>query len=130
VTAHQSRVSPPRAGDAGEEELLEKTGDAAALEFVIPRESAYFDGHFPGAPVLSAAAQVDLALRFAARHLGTSRFVAASGRIKFPARILPGTRVRLELEVNREENSLRFKMIDPRGGRVCSAGVLFLRGPP
>ncbi|MDR0289555.1 MAG: AMP-binding protein, partial [Treponema sp.] len=80
-----------------EEKLIEQSEEKAILDFSIPKESDYFNGHFPQFPILPAVAQFELAIRFACRYLGTSPDVTAAKRLKFSSPVLPGNLLRMEL---------------------------------
>jgi acyl-coenzyme A synthetase/AMP-(fatty) acid ligase/3-hydroxymyristoyl/3-hydroxydecanoyl-(acyl carrier protein) dehydratase len=108
----------------GKETVREKTGTSAALELTVSGDCGYFDGHFPGFKLLSGAAQIDLALRFGARYLGTGLFVSHAKRIKFSRIITPGAAIRLELSFR--EGTLAFRITSPDRSAVYSAGNLTL----
>jgi acyl-coenzyme A synthetase/AMP-(fatty) acid ligase/3-hydroxymyristoyl/3-hydroxydecanoyl-(acyl carrier protein) dehydratase len=100
----------------------------AVAELFISAESGYFDGHFPEFKLLPAVAQVEIVLRTAAFFFGTPIVISQSKRIKFSNPILPDQTVRLELRYIREQGSLAFKITDPSGGTVYSAGTLIPGG--
>jgi acyl-coenzyme A synthetase/AMP-(fatty) acid ligase/3-hydroxymyristoyl/3-hydroxydecanoyl-(acyl carrier protein) dehydratase len=101
---------------------------AAVAELFIPAESGYFDGHFPEFKLLPAVAQVELVLRTAAFFFGTPVVISQSKRIKFSNPILPDQTVRLELRYLREQGTLAFKITDPSGEKVYSAGTVIPGG--
>jgi acyl-coenzyme A synthetase/AMP-(fatty) acid ligase/3-hydroxymyristoyl/3-hydroxydecanoyl-(acyl carrier protein) dehydratase len=80
-----------------EEKVIEQSAEKTILDFSIPKESDYFNGHFPQFPILPAVAQFELAVRFACHYLGTSPDVAGAKRLKFSAPVLPGNLLRMEL---------------------------------
>ncbi len=73
------------------------SGDGAEYMLYIPAGLVWFEGHFPGDPILPAVVQVDWAIHFG-QLLGfdPDRF-AGFARLKFMAIIKPGTLVRLSL---------------------------------
>ena len=105
--------------------VLEKTENSVTLEFLIPAESPYFDGHFRGFPILPAVAQVDIAVRFAAGHFGTGVDILEIKRIKFSNRVIPDVPYHLRLE--KSERTLLFKFISIAGETVYSSGTLLMR---
>ncbi|MDR1505810.1 MAG: AMP-binding protein [Treponema sp.] len=113
------------AGAAGaiEENVMKKTENSVVLEFSVPQSSGYFDGHFPGFPVLPAAAQVDLVLYFAGRHFG-NREVSEIKRIKFTKPVLPGTPLVMRLEKN--GTTLLFRISSPDGVEAYCSGTIAL----
>ena len=111
------------AGRIGQaERVVEHSGDKAVIEFSVPPESGYFDNHFPALRVLPAVAQFELAVRFAARYLGTGLFVERAKRLKFSALVRPGVPLRLELVKTDNGRSVAFTFRSPAGETVYSSG--------
>ena len=105
-----------------EERLIEKTENSCILEFSIPETSDYFDGHFPGYPILPAVAQVDMVMRFASRYFGTGIGISEIRRIKFTNLVRPFTPLLLKLE--RNGKTISFKIHSPDRETVYSTGTL------
>jgi predicted hotdog family 3-hydroxylacyl-ACP dehydratase/3-hydroxymyristoyl/3-hydroxydecanoyl-(acyl carrier protein) dehydratase len=84
----------------------------------VPPELAFFDGHFPGRPVLAGFVQVDWALSLARDALGLTQAPAVIESLKFRSFLLPGQDFELSLET--EPGQLRFEFAD--GDRVFSSG--------
>ena len=106
----------------GQEKIINKTENSVSLEFSVPDTSPYFDGHFPGFPVLPAVAQVDLITRFASRYLGTSIRLSEIRRIKFTSLIKPFTPLLLNIE--KKEKNISFRINSPDGEIIYSKGTL------
>jgi predicted hotdog family 3-hydroxylacyl-ACP dehydratase len=76
---------------------------------VVPAAGGYFEGHFPGRPILPAVAQLVLALRALAQVRGREsrlraiafarmrQLVLPGDRLEFSARVLDGERVRIDV---------------------------------
>ena len=101
--------------------LLERTDAAGTWEVTVPADLLYFEGHFPGAPILPAIAQL-IALVLDRTHalwpeLGQPRRV---GRLKFMQAIAPGDTIAVQLE--RAGADVRFTLA--RAGEACTRGVL------
>jgi 3-hydroxymyristoyl/3-hydroxydecanoyl-(acyl carrier protein) dehydratase len=99
------------------------TADATSGRFAvtIPADLPYFEGHFPGAPILPAIAQL-LVLVLDRTHalwpeLGQPRRVA---RLKFMQKIDPGDE--LEVHLERTAAEVRFALL--RRDEPCTRGVL------
>ena len=108
--------------------IIEKTENSVTLEFRVPASSPYYNGHFPEAPILPAVAQIELALRFAAEHLGTGIDVREIKRIKFSDRVLPNRPHFLRLE--RNDSNLSFRLFSPgvdSGETIYSSGTLIMK---
>jgi hypothetical protein len=105
--------------------MLERSLNTGVFELFIPGESPYFDGHFPDFKLLSAAAQVDLAL-FCARRIFGPFSLGGAKRIKFSNAVFPDTTILVKLEKSR--GILRFSIHSPKG-ISCSSGTFRLEGP-
>lgn len=86
---------------------------ARVLHLDMPSDLAWFDGHFPGDPILPAVVQIDWAIHFGAESgLDRHRFAGMS-RLKFGAVIAPTTRLRLTLTAT--DDTLGFRYESPDG---------------
>jgi 3-hydroxymyristoyl/3-hydroxydecanoyl-(acyl carrier protein) dehydratase len=115
-------------GAPGREKIIEKTDNSVSLEFSIPGTSPCFDGHFPGFPILPAAAQADLTLRFASQYFGTRIEISEIRKIKFSNLIRPFSPVVLTIE--KKGKNISFKMNSPSGETVYSCGTMVIREKP
>jgi 3-hydroxymyristoyl/3-hydroxydecanoyl-(acyl carrier protein) dehydratase len=104
-----------------DEKLIERTDNTVSLEFSVPEDSSYFDGHFPGFPILPAVAQADIVLRYAARYLGTGLTPSEIRRMKFINLIRPLAPHLLRLEKKGE--TLVFTITSQSGEVVYSTGT-------
>ncbi|MEX2150095.1 MAG: hypothetical protein WD793_07760 [Steroidobacteraceae bacterium] len=86
----------------------------------VPRDHLAFDGHFPGRPVLPAAALLGLVIDAAEKELGKPLRIAGMPRAKFLAPLQPGDRASLSLRTDREW--LHFEV---RNGAVRVAQGIF-----
>jgi uncharacterized membrane protein/acyl-CoA synthetase (AMP-forming)/AMP-acid ligase II/3-hydroxymyristoyl/3-hydroxydecanoyl-(acyl carrier protein) dehydratase len=102
--------------------IIEKTENSVSLEFSVPGTSPYFDGHFPGFPILPAVAQAELVIRFAARYMGTTVSPLELRRLKFTSLVRPGVPLRLKLE--KKEKTISFNLSSPLNKTVYSTGTV------
>ena len=105
--------------------VIEKADNSVTLEFSVPGASPYFDGHFPGFPILPAVAQVELVIRFASEHLGTGIDVSEIRRIKLTKPVWPN--IPLLLSIERGKKTLSFRICSPGGETVYSSGTMLIR---
>lgn len=105
------------------ETVKEKGEGVVELEFTIPGNSDFFDGHFPEFHLLPAVAQFEIVTRFAKKYLNTQRYVPRIRRIKFSAPILPDTRVGLKLEYDKVKGSITYSLWDANTKDVYSSGA-------
>ena len=94
------------------EKLISKNDNNCVLEFVIPLESDFFNGHFPEYKLLPAVAQIDLTTRFAKKYFDTPRYITHIKRAKFSNPIRPDTTIRLEMTYKKEKELIAFTMSD------------------
>lgn len=111
-----------------EEKLLQRSGSSAVVEFRVPPESPYFDGHFPECKILSAAAQVAIILRLAGCYLTGGRAASGIKKLKFTKIIQPGVPIRLELAWDQNAGTLSFKMLATEGGCRYASGSMTMGG--
>lgn len=106
------------------ERLLEKDGDRAVFELIAPRNLLYFDGHFPGQPILAGVAQVDWVIAYGRQCFDLPPVFRAIHSLKFHRVIPPETAIKLELMHEPRKSSLAFRISSPVG-RHASGRVLF-----
>lgn len=94
------------------EKIISSSENKIKLEFTIPEESDFFDGHFPEYKLLPAVAQFELVTRFCKKYFKTQRYVPKIKRIKFSAPIRPDIKVNLELNYNIEKQTVQYLMAD------------------
>ncbi|MCL2443136.1 MAG: hydroxymyristoyl-ACP dehydratase [Treponema sp.] len=107
-----------------EEKIINKTDNSIILEFSIPGSSDYFDGHFPGFPVLPAVTQVFIVMHYVSRFFGINIELSKIKRTKFTSIIRPDTPLVLYLE--KIEKNISFKINSPDEKTNYSAGNLIL----
>lgn len=101
-------------------EILAETvsADRAEIALFVAPGLFWFQGHFPGMPILPGVVQVDWALALARRCLALPIETAANLRVKFVAPIVPGDRLVLTLAVEKGRFSFEYR----RDGKPCSSG--------
>lgn len=88
--------------------------------FAYPADAVYFQGHFPGAPILPGVAQLFTVREMIARAFG----VATDGsikRLKFQQPILPTQWVTLVVK-RKDASTFEFALTSERG--ACASGLL------
>lgn len=98
--------------------------NAVELDLCLSNNLFYFQGHFPGQPVLPGVTQIDWAVRFADKHLATQIGAARNFQVKFRSVILPEMKLTLLLELSDDRSRLRFEYRSQ--DRVLSSGAIRL----
>jgi len=121
-SSHKEENSPQGFASLKDVKVIEQKENSVEIEFFIPADSPYFDGHFPEFSLLPAVAQTELVIRFASEYLGTGINVTEMKRIKFTKFIRPNTPLLMLLEKN--ERSVGFKIFSPGKESVYSSGTI------
>jgi 3-hydroxymyristoyl/3-hydroxydecanoyl-(acyl carrier protein) dehydratase len=100
-------------------------GDGANIELAVPRDLDYFDGHFPGAPVVPGVVLIKWAIALARRSLGIAGVFGGVEALKFQHALQPGAEVTLELKYVADAGKLHFSFRS--GQQRCSSGRVLLR---
>jgi acyl-coenzyme A synthetase/AMP-(fatty) acid ligase/uncharacterized membrane protein len=108
------------------EQVLEESPSRVVLEFSVPEESDYFNGHFPEIKILPAVAQAEIVIRFAARFFKCGIGAAKLKKLKFINIIQPEDRVRLELLYKEEARRLSFTMTGADKSLPLSSGIILM----
>ncbi|SFU77507.1 AMP-binding protein [Pseudoduganella namucuonensis] len=103
---------------------LEVTPDKVVLELFIPEDLLYFEGHFPGAPILPGVAQLDWAVAYARRYFAPSGVFRDVAALKFQQVIAPGATVRAEFTYDAAKGSVQFQYLSA-AGRHASGRIIF-----
>jgi acyl-coenzyme A synthetase/AMP-(fatty) acid ligase len=101
---------------------LRQTEEGVELDLYNTPTLKQLDGHFPGMPIIPGVAQIDWAVKFAARHLNLSFDVAKAYQVKFHRLTLPDTMVTLKLMHDAKRQRLTFSY--QRGEVVLTSGTI------
>jgi 3-hydroxymyristoyl/3-hydroxydecanoyl-(acyl carrier protein) dehydratase len=105
-------------------DALERAKGHLNLRFIVPETNCYFEGHFPGCPILPGVVQIGWAIEFARLHVPLSARFRSLAAVKFTRVIQPNAAVELRLTAGASLRELSFEYRLPDG--PCSSGrVLF-----
>jgi 3-hydroxymyristoyl/3-hydroxydecanoyl-(acyl carrier protein) dehydratase len=86
----------------------------------VPRELCYFEGHFPGHPLLPGVVQMTWAAQLGRQHFDLPPNFTHLSLVKFMRVITPDSLVTLTLEFKETRKELAFAYRS--GDAVCSSG--------
>ena len=101
------------------------SGSTAEIVFVVPNDLAYFDGHFPGVPIVPGVVQIKWAIEIARRCLPLAGVFAGMEVVKFHRIMSPDMEVTLLLEYSPGTGKLSFSF--ESGHSRLSSGRVALR---
>ncbi|MFL0796653.1 MAG: AMP-binding protein [Cellvibrionaceae bacterium] len=103
-------------------------GNEAKLHISLPFHLYYFDGHFPGNPVLPGVVQTHWAVHYGKEFFGISGNFSHLEAIKFQQVITPDLPLSLKLSFNTEKNKLTFTY--SREDQKLSSGRIVFTSTP
>ena len=97
-------------------------GDAATAEFSLAESYPYFEGHFPGNPIVPAVTQIAWALVAIEAWRKAPLAAYRLSRFKFVLPLKPGMAVKVSLV--KAENRYAYRLL--ADGALCSSGSVNL----
>ncbi|HET8564432.1 MAG TPA: AMP-binding protein, partial [Candidatus Binatia bacterium] len=104
--------------------LLKRGAQRAVLELTAPSHLFYFDGHFPGIPILAGVVQIDWVISYGRQCFDLPPVFLGIHALKFQRIIAPEKPFTLELVHEPANSCLSFK-ITSRAGTHTSGRVMF-----
>jgi 3-hydroxyacyl-[acyl-carrier-protein] dehydratase len=93
-----------------------------AAEIRVPKESPWFDGHFPGNPVLPGVAQLSMIFDVIQNAFKESIKVTSIRRVRFKQMILPEDRLKVVVEPRKLPQDYSFR-INRDDELICSGNI-------
>ncbi len=101
----------------------EESAKTAALQITVSANSPYFDGHFPGIPILAGMVQIDWAILFGRELFELPPYFLRLEAVKFTRILKPGVAT-LELKFLPQRGCLSFQL-SSTAGTHASARIYF-----
>ena len=106
---------------------VQQQGSEAELLLRVDADLFWFQGHFPGQPLLPGVAQLDWVIHYGTTLLAPGKQFASVENIKFQQPILPGTTLKLTLAWLPEKGlSFHFQRVTEAGLSSASSGKIRL----
>ena len=102
---------------------LEREMLRVSCEADVSEDLYYFDGHFPGAPVLPGVVQLDWAMALGRKYFNLPPYFHGINALKFQHMIRPGARVTLELTHDPQKQLLHFRYVSAAGQHASGRAV-------
>ena len=96
-------------------------GNRLVTHCVVTADMPFFNGHFPGLPIMPAVAQIEMIRELLEKHAGWNTTIAGGSGLKFSGRIQPNDRLTIRLQ-HRPSGDISFS-IENRDA-VVSKGML------
>jgi 3-hydroxyacyl-[acyl-carrier-protein] dehydratase len=98
------------------------TDQSISAEIQVPAESQWFDGHFPGEPILPGVAQLAMAVNLLGEALGYPVTVTQISRVRFKQAIRPAETVTVRIAPKEDPLAFGFH-IESGAEPVCSGNI-------
>lgn len=98
--------------------------EVVQLELYISNKLNYFEGHFPGNPILPGIVQIHWAIYYAQKYFAITRSICKIDKVKFRTLILPDTGVHLKVEYKSRNYLLFYYWLD---AKLKSSGRIVLQ---
>lgn len=102
-----------------------RDGEALSCRCAVTADMPFFAGHFPGRPIMPAAAQIEMLQALLTQHADWNAIIAGGTALKFSGRIQPGDTLRIQLQ-RTPCGAIRFSVAS--NNAVVSKGMLQLAG--
>jgi len=107
-----------------------RSENALTLRLRVPLDLAFFEGHFPGHPIVAGVVQLRFAMHALEELLGEAPRVERLEALKFHEILGPGVEVSLHVELDEARARFAFLLVDAaRPERLFASARGFLAGP-
>ena len=104
-------------------EIKRSTADTITAKAVLPLDSPWFSGHFPGEPILPGVAQIALVAETLRRGLDRKLKITGLKRTRFKQIIVPGDTLAIEIDVQDKTAAGFVFRVLIRGEIACTGTI-------
>lgn len=87
-----------------------RKGDDTVFTVAVPDDSPFFEGHFPGQPILPAIGQLAILAELVRRASGSTATLAGVDGLRLGRRVTPGDRVEVTLATGAAGDTIAFRI--------------------
>lgn len=98
-----------------------RNGETLSCNCVMAEDMPFFNGHFPGIPIMPAAAQIEMISSLLQQKTDWNAVIAGGSGLKFSGRIQPGDTLAIQLQ-RMPSGDISFNLIN--NVTVVSKGIL------
>ena len=102
-----------------------RDGDILTCHSVLAADMPFFNGHFPGLPLMPAVAQIEMIRELLEKHADWNTIIAGGNGLKFSGRIEPNDTLNIRLQ-RKPSGDISFSIENK--DTVVSKGVLQTAG--
>ncbi|MEN8204905.1 MAG: hypothetical protein ABFS24_02720 [Pseudomonadota bacterium] len=102
-----------------------RDGETLSGSCLVAADMPFFDGHFPGLPLMPAVAQIEMIRELLEKHADWNTMIAGGSGLKFSGRIQPDDKLTIRLQ-RRPSGDISFS-VETRD-TVVSKGILQTAG--
>ena len=102
-------------------QMLEQNDLGYTVEFNVPPDLFYFNGHFPVKQLLPGVVQVGWVEELTRRYLDPQLALKAISQLKFTAPVMPGDRLQIQALLSADHHKLDFTYLLKLKGQLIQA---------
>jgi len=93
------------------------------MDLLFPKNSDFFDGHFPQFQLLPAVAQVDTVIKISNKYLNSPMNLKRISKMKFMIPIRPDIQMQLHIQYSEKENTINFEFFSEQNKKHSSGKI-------
>ncbi|MCR5764077.1 MAG: hydroxymyristoyl-ACP dehydratase [Treponema sp.] len=107
------------------ETVISQSEGSVSVSLFVSSECNFFDGHFPEFKILPAVGQFGIVSHLALKYFGFPENVSKIKRMKFSMPILPDSKLKIDLDFNKEKKEVSFLISDADDSEIAYSSGKF-----